>query len=171
MPMRRKGWGVWIILALLVSLIAGCGDDGGGGAQNRTATVKLGSAGTVQSNLAGVSMTVAIPPGVSAATDDTGAVLATVVVPSGVTANEATVPPQLVIYQPATATAAGTLTFVLVGNSSAGFGPGEFAQLTLTVSPASDPAPEEFAVTGFSPVDIGGRMVSGLTPTVSATIR
>jgi hypothetical protein len=130
--------------------------------------LKLSTQGTLPEGtaLAGLGVTIELPVGVSAATQSGGAVAATVVVPSGVSQN-ATVAP---VYHAAAGTVPGTLNFVLTSMAVNGFGAGEFATVTLVLSPGTVPLASDFKIISFSPVDLHGGSTTALSATCTLQV-
>lgn len=146
--------------------LAGCG--GGGDAAQPTATLKLSTSGTLApAALAGIGITVTLPAGVTVKTDPGGVVSNGVVTVSGV-AVPGFVPTQS--YTPASGANPATLTFAMVSNARAGFGTGEFATVTCNRASGISPTDADFTLTGFTPIDLSGNAVSGLTAHVAVTL-
>jgi hypothetical protein len=162
-----------LLLLFSTMFIAACGGGNGNSdpaSSQRTAQVKLADSGTLASNLSGLEITIALPPGVTPAVDANGALQVSVVTPSGVAANS-TILPDKSMYTPQQGSNPGHLTIVLASKETGGFGIGEFAEVTLSVAAGANPLASEFVATGFAPVDLSGNTVTGLTPTVTATIQ
>ncbi|MBJ6727976.1 putative Ig domain-containing protein [Geomesophilobacter sediminis] len=130
----------------------------------QSATVTLGCTGTLGSQLSGIEVAIALPPGVNPLTSggslDPGAIL-----PSGGAAADASVPAGFITYVPATATSSGSLRFTLVNNQASGFGVGEFATVHLVIAEGIHPAADSFVVTYFRPVELLGGTSAGVTAT------
>ncbi|SNB46047.1 hypothetical protein [Geobacter sp. DSM 9736] len=162
-----------MLFGLILSLF-GCGGGGGGGATQKepdpvpvtptAAVVKISTQGNLPeaTSLAGVGITVSIPVGVTVKTENDGTVSSSVITPSGVTADKATIAPA--DYVPATATTPGTLTFVLASTDQAGFRTGEFVTVNLEGA-VSNLNPTDITLTNFQPVNLAGEPVAGLAPT------
>ena len=160
---------------LWLSSCGGGGSSSGSGSAstttNKTAIVKLACNEPFTANLVGLQITISLPSGVAVATDANGLVLPSVVVPSGVTTNNAVIPVTLMIYTAPTATTDGSLSFVLASTAAKGFGSGEFATVTLTVANGSNPSAGSIVLSGFKPIDGLGNLVEGLTPTLTANFQ
>lgn len=156
-------------LTLLAFALAGCGDSGTSPAtvQPTTAMLKLSSQGTSPA-LAGIGITVKLPAGVSVKTTAEGAVDSSVVTVSGVALPGSVVTP---VYTPATATAPGTLRFVVANTAAEGFGTGEFATVTCAVVPGSFPTAADFSLADFTPANLLLQPVTGLTATFTAAMQ
>ena len=157
-----------IILVFLTVCVASCG--GGGGSvttpSSSSVTFKLVTSGSLTSNLAGMSVTIRLPVGVTVATDGSGIPLASVVTPSGMTANAASIPPSFMTYAAPTGSAPGSLNFVLASSAAPGFATGEFATVTVSVAHGSSAPSGTIATADFKPVDVLGNTVTGLTTTI-----
>ena len=162
-------------LFLMLSALWLCSCGGGGSTSStapaKTAVVKLACNEPFTANLVGLQITISLPSGVAVATDANGLVLPSVVVPSGVTTNNAVIPVTLMIYTAPTATTDGSLSFVLASTAAKGFGSGEFATVTLTVANGSNPSAGSIVLSGFKPIDGLGNLVEGLTPTLTANFQ
>jgi hypothetical protein len=163
-----------LMLMLFSALwLSSCGGGGGGSKTPaaKSAVLKLACNGALAANLEGLRVTVSLPPGVTAAVDATGVPLPTVVTASGVTTNNTAIPTILMNYTAPTASAGGSLSFVLANTAGGGFGAGEFATVTLAVATGSNPTAGDFVASDFDPIDVIGNHVPGLTATVTATIQ
>lgn len=162
----------FIMTIIVMFTLAACGGGGGStggstsGSASSTGTLKLVCSGSLTKNLAGISITVPLPVGVTVATDAAGKVLSTAIVPSGITANAASIVPELTVYNAPSDSVAGSLAFVLVSSANAGFGAGEFASITVTVAAGASPPSGSIAAGSFKAVDISGANVSGLTAVI-----
>lgn len=169
-----------VVIAGALALF-GCGGGGGGTAGEggkttvnvpvTSAVLKLSTEGSLPSgtSLAGIGITVNLPPGLTVKTDSSGKVEAGSVAGSGVTAGKAmTAEPD---YTPPTANVPGKLTLVLASTEPQGFGTGEFATVTCDVAAGTTPKATDFTLSGFSPVDLRGAAVSGLSVTHTAEFK
>lgn len=141
-----------IIYLSMLLIFAGCG--GGGGAQGvatqpTTAVLKLYTlykpgipSPPASQQIAGVTVRIHLPNGVTLKTDAGGTVSTGVVAASGVTAGKANI--TLPVYTPATATAGATVSFNVVSSEANGFGIGEFATVNCEIAPGAFPAPGDF---------------------------
>jgi len=163
-----------VILALgLCCCFAGCGGGGGSSAPPPTtaptkAILTLSSQGTLAPgiSMSGIGVTVNFPPGVTVKTDSNGAVSTGVVVPSGVVdPNQSIISPP--VYTPASSTALGELGFTLASSQPAGFSTGEFVTINCDITPGASPKPTDFTITEFSPVDLDGVAISGLSGVIT----
>lgn len=162
----------YVLLAATICFLAACGSGDGGDATTsndqvtsaRIATLKLTTSGTASASLAGIAVTVTLPDGVTPSLNADGSVAATVEAVSGVAAPGTVLAP---VYTPASGTTKATLRIVLAANTTAGFGAGEFATLTLSVAAGAAPAQSDFVLSGFNPIDVNGNTATGLAVGVS----
>lgn len=154
-------------LAFIISLAAlcGCGGGGGGGtaqATYKTATLKLATIGTLTRNLAGVSISVVMPAGVTPALNSNGSVSSSVAQVSGVAA------PGSILSSEYTAATRKLSIYGLTSNIQAGFDVGEFVTIKLIVPLDMNPQVADFVLGDLDPVDnIGTHLAAGvLTPIV-----
>lgn len=165
----------YLAVCICALVMFGCGGGGGGGTGGGSkvepdpvptnAVVKLYSEGVLPAgtSLAGIGITVNLPAGVTVQMDDAGKVVGGAVAGSGVAEGKAVLAEP--DYTPATDTAPAKLSFVLAGTDAEGFGTGEFATVTCLVAAGTNPQPTEFTLSDFSPVDLRGAAVEGLTAT------
>lgn len=166
--------------ALLVGLmigalsLTGCGNSGDGSAaaitQPTTATLKLSTAGTLPqgTSLAGIGISAVLPAGVTVRTGADGTVASGVVTVTGVAAPGTVLQP---VITPASGTTPAKVAFVMVSNTPAGFGIGEFATVTCYIAAGSNPTAADFTLADFKPVDLNGTPVNGLTTSVATEIK
>jgi hypothetical protein len=96
--------------------------------------------------------------------DGAGAVSASAISPSGVTAGQAAV-----LISPSSP---GQLTLNLTSSVTGGFGVGEFIKIYFDIVPGSTPQPGDFTITGFSQVDLPHyNILAALTPSFTLTIQ
>ncbi|MBU5612948.1 hypothetical protein [Geomonas azotofigens] len=138
--------------------------------QPTSAVVTLATQGSLPqgSAIAGLAVTVGLPPGVTVATDANGGVAAGVVTGSGQVTAATTV--TLTTLIPSTSTTPGSLRVVLASSEPAGFTTGEFAKIHCGISEGSFPKATEFSTSDFRAVDLRGTTITGLSPTFSATV-
>lgn len=162
------------IVGLYMGLVSACGggDPGsvhGTSTQPTKAVLQISAAGGPSGiKLSGVGVTVHLPAGVTAKTDSTGAVLASVVTPSGVAAGGTLTPPQ---YTPAQGTAPGALSFVLASSSAGGFGAGEFVTVNLDITTGTSVHATDFTLSDFHPIDLNYADVTDMRASFTADIR
>lgn len=138
--------------------------------QPTKATVTLAAQGSLPQGtaIAGIGITVNLPPGVTVATDGSGAAAAGVITGYGQTTSTTITTVSSVV--PATATAAGTLRMILASTDPAGFTVGQFARINCDISVGSYPKAADFSTTDFSAVDLKGVAITGLSPAFTAQI-
>jgi len=148
-------------LSIMLLIIYACGGGGGGETSNNTpkATLKLSTSGTPSANLSGIDITISLADGVTPILNANGSLADGVVVVSGVAVPGTLLAP---VYTPATSTKKGTLRFSMASTIIAGFGTGEFATVSLNVSVGNNPVQGDFALSGFSPIDVTGNLANGL---------
>jgi hypothetical protein len=165
------------VFTMAVMAMFGCGGGGGGGGtpQPTTATLKLLSQGTAGTKIRGIEVTVVLPPGVTVKATSLPATDTGVVVLSGATATAAFTAANAgllnptVIYTPATATAPGTVKILIP--SAADFDLGEYVTVNTNIAAGSFPAATDFALTGFTAVDLNGAPITGVTSTIVPDIK
>jgi hypothetical protein len=151
---------IW--LALLVALLAGCGSGGGGaggGAVEPTqVTVRLSTeAANAATILGAVQLTLRLPAGVAVTADPTsGEVSAGVLHPADSAALAGA------RYQPATASAQGSVTVNIV--DAVGFTVGALATISCTATSGTALNGAGFTLEGFSAKDLNGAVIPGVTP-------
>ena len=156
---------------LLLVVISGCGsgsvsDSTTVAPVQKRANVKLSTAGTLAQNLSGISISVTLPNGVTPELKSDGSLASSVATATGVA-----VPGSVsAVYTPAAGAAKGELLILMVGNSAAGFGAGEFLTLKLDVAAGNSLTVADFLLGDFDPVNVlGAHLAAGtLTPSVSA---
>lgn len=154
-----------LLIVITLALVA-CGDGSNGSAPSTTVARKLVTSGTLTRNLSGVSVTVPLPPGVTIAVDGAGNVVSSAIVVSGVTAAAASIPDGTISYTAPNGTTPGTVSFILVSSVQSGFGVGEFATMTFTVTAGASVPQGVIAGSNFEPIDLLGSQVTGLTATL-----
>ena len=152
-----------LMIVAIFSLTAcgGGGEEGDDAALRAGASVRL--AGTMASgqSIAGVQMTLHIPPGVTAKIDPaTGDVAASVIRFTGVGE-----PIIGVNYLPAS----GELIFLVVHPT--GFTPGDFLEVALDVTPGTIPVASDFSLTDVSISDLDGNVLADLHPVMTVSIQ
>jgi len=174
MKIFKRLSGTVFIIAVMAML--GCGGGGGGGVtQPTTATLKLLSQGPAGTKIRGVEVTVVLPPGVTVKSTSLPATDPGVVVLSGATATAAFTAANAgllnptSIYTPATATAPGTVKILIP--SAADFDLGEYVTVNAVIAAGSFPVAADFALTGFSAVDLNGAVIPGVSSSIVPDIR
>lgn len=160
MNMRRFMWSV-----LLVALIVGCSS----GTRHGTVKLTLATSGVLPAgtSLAGIGMTMTLPPGVAPALDNAGQVdTGRLVTASGVASAGGLA--VTAVYMEATAGAPARLSLAVASKSAAGFGVGETMILTLNRGTVSGLGTADFPITGFTAADLGGTAVIGLNAVLTA---
>jgi len=154
----KKLMSLYVVPAILLLVLAGCGSGGGdhvsapAGAVVRLSTRADGSAPTI----GGIFVTLNLPAGVSVKVteDGSGQTADGVVVKSG--AADSTNSTVIAKYD----RAGGTMNIVIV--KSDGFQSGEFAAVTCDLTPATDPVSGDFTTSNFSAFDLAGNEITGL---------
>jgi len=160
-----------ILALLLIALLSACGaapQPAKSGSAGSIKTVIKPSALAVGQNVAGIQLTITIPIGVSPPLLTGGAVDTAATVEITSTAPQSNTLPG-VAFTPATATAAGKLTIVAM--NIAGFTQTDRITIHLNVAVDSFPSETDFALLSFAAYDINGATVTGLDPTITATIQ
>jgi hypothetical protein len=164
--MKKK---LYVALLLTMTILSACGGGSGGDAnspatQPTTATVKLESTGT--GTIYGIDVTVALPAGVTlkSATNppqtDSGVVTAT-----GVAASNTLV---TAVYTAASGTAPAKARVLLVNAN--GFSAGEYCTVNAEIAAGYTPKAADFSIINFTASDQNGNVLSGLTPSFTATV-
>jgi len=160
------------IMAIL-PMIAGCGGSGGTAVpQPTTAVLKISATpGTLPAGkaVAGLGATIELPAGVTVKTTTSGAVDATVVVPSGVLGGAGNAAMGPVIYTPA-GTGKAKLDFTVASTAQAGVGEGEYVTITFTLNGVA-PSAADLVITSFKPVDLSYADLTTVTPSKAVTIQ
>lgn len=158
-------------LVLLFALIPGCGSGGSSTASHSAkalAKVKTSGLLTTGETLGAIMLTISVPPGVTVSIDPATNKPAVGVV-TLVGATDSSMVFQYLTYTAPTATASGSLGFMVV--NAQGFGPVEYLSVQLDVSTGYFPVAGDFVVSNFA--------VAGITnyaqtlvqnPTVSVDI-
>lgn len=173
--MKRISLSTLLILALGLTMLSACGGDSSSAplpSRPTTAVIKIETTGTLGQGtmIGGITVTGVLPAGVTVkATPDVQnpAVLITdsgVVIASGaavavVTGENASA---FATYDPAT----GKVDIQVYDQD--GFGAGEF--VTVTCDIASGTRPGSFGLEGFTPKDLDGAPIDGLTPGYTVNI-
>lgn len=158
-------------LLFLMLCLAGCGGGGGSSSslpagqltgQSNTMTVKLSTSAPAGQNvvLSGMGITLTLPAGVTVNTDASGGVASGVIKVAGGAAPGTAI----AVYHAAAGSTPATLELVVASSAAAGFGTGEFATVTFDLASGASPKAAEFGLSNFKPYDLGGSIVSGLTP-------
>jgi len=168
-----------MFFAVAVMALFGCGGGGGGAAAPpTTATLKLSTAGTAGTPIAGIQVTVVLPKGVTVAATSTidPAVMETnagVVLLSGATVADPAAFSQLkptAVYTPATATTPGKVKIGLASQKD--FSLGEFVTLNTVIAAGNVPVATDFTLEGFTAFDSNGAVITpALTASLVADIR
>jgi hypothetical protein len=157
-----------LLFLLLLTLLSACGDTTKQPAAATTikAVIKT-TALTANKNIAGIDLTISLPLGVSPPllADGKADPAATVVITSSAPAAQ-TLPGAN--YTPATAAATGKLAITAI--AAAGFSATDQITLKLNVAAGTVPIESDFTLLSFTAFDINGAPVSGLSPTLTATI-
>lgn len=130
----------------------------------KTATLKL-TAPDLGQKLAGFSLTITLPDGVTPTLNSDGSIAAT----TAVAVNPALTPVMQVDYTAASGTAKGKL-LLAVGAAADGFTAGEFVTLKFAAAAGNSPLAADFILSNFDPLDLTGIHLSAglLQPTVSS---
>ena len=166
-----------LLTALALALTMGCGGGGsvsgsgsGNPARDSKALTKVKTAGLLADGeiLGAIQLTISIPRGVTVALDP-----ATGRPASGVVSLTGATDPNLVFqysrYTPPTATASGSLSFLVV--NAQGFGPAEYIGIQLDITPGYFPVAGDFVVSDFAVAGITNYTQTQITnPTVSVAI-
>ncbi len=164
----------YIFVSILLLLVAACGGGSGGDVQPTTAnvtpttaSVTLATTGTqpIGKVLLGIGVTIDLPTGVAPKLDANGAVSVSVITPSGVMFNAATV--LAPVYIPASGATHGTFSFAMVSSAVGGFGSGEFVTVSLQLAGGATATTGSFPLSGVSLIDSNGATVAGMGATVS----
>lgn len=154
------------VLALMcIALLSACGDAAQPTKANTMKAVIKSSALTAGLNVAGVYLTITLPPGVApplladGSADPTG----TVEITSSGLGN---LPGAT--YTPATATASAQLA--ISATVASGFSVTDQITIHLKVAAGAVPVESDFKLLSFDAYDINGALVTGLTPTLTTTI-
>jgi len=168
-----------MFFAVVVMALFGCGGGGGGTPPPpTTATLKLSTAGTASTSIAGVEVTVVLPKGVTVAATTTidPTVMETnagVVLLSGAAIADPAAFSQLkptAVYTPATATSPGKVKIGLAAQKD--FSLGEFVTLNTDIAAGNVPVATDFGLEGFTAFDANGAAITpALTPSFVADIR
>lgn len=155
----------YIFVAMFLFLTA-CGG-GSDSAPSTTAKVAIATTGTPPAGkvLVGAGVTIELPAGVTPKLDANGAVDSSVITPSGVMTNAATVLSP--VYTPANGATPGSLSFALASTAVNGFGSGEIATVTLQLANGAAPTAAGFPLSGVSLIDSNGGTVAEMGATVS----
>lgn len=162
----------YLLVIITMVILAACGGGSDGeetppSPTDKTATLHLSTIGTPAANLAGITMTLILPDGVTPFLNEDGSLTAPVAVVSGVAAPGMVLSP---IYLPANSVTKGTLNFALASSIEAGFASGEYATVTLRVAVGAHPVQTDFDLTGFIPIDVGGNEVTDLSAMVTGLV-
>jgi len=162
-----KNMQLFILLTFMLFALAACGGGSTTVPSAKTVTLKLATTGTPSESLAGVSITVILPAGVTPALNSDGTVAATVVAISGVAAPGTVTPP---VYTAASGMVKGKLDLSVTSNVTAGFSAGEYATVVLSAAPGTNPQQGDFLpFTGFRPIAASnGADATGLTAIISS---
>ena len=165
--MKKRTSLAGLILALGLTVLSACGGGGSGEMQGPprtgTAVLKIETTGVLAQGtmIGGIVVTGVLPSGVTVkATPDVQnhSVLVTdsgVVAASGVTKANASA---FATYDPAT----GKVSILVYDQD--GFGIGEFVTVTCDVASDASPTAGNFGLEGFTPKDLNGAQIDGLTP-------
>lgn len=162
----------YILLIVTIVTLAACGDESGGeetppAPTAKSATLILSTIGTPSANLAGITITIILPDGVTPPLNPDGNLTAPVAVVSGVAAPGLVLAP---IYTPASSATKGTLNLALASSIEAGFAAGEYASVELSVAVGTNPVQTDFDLTGFIAVDVSGNEATGLQTMVTGFV-
>jgi len=163
-----------MFFAVAVMALFGCGGGGGGAAAPPTkATLKLSTAGTAGTTIAGIQVTVVLPKGVTVAATTTidpttMETNAGVVLLSGAAVADPAAFSQLkptAVYTPATATTPGKVKIGLAAQKD--FNLGEFVTLNTDIAAGNVPVATDFTLEGFTAFDANG---AAITPALTASL-
>lgn len=154
------------LLIVFVMMLSGCGGGGGGttvdSPATKTAVLKLSTSGTPSAQLAGISISIALPNGVTPQMNGV-AVDNSIAVVSGAASGGT-------VLQPTYSENNGILNISFASNLNSGFGSGEFISIKLKVANNTSPQINEFILSNFKPVDINGNIANGLSPSVTGWV-
>jgi len=155
-----------IFVSILFLFLAACGG-GSDAAAPTTAKVSIATTGTIPAGkvLVGAGVTIDLPTGVTPKLDANGTVDTSVITPSGVMLNAATV--LTPIYTPASGATPGSLSFALASTAVGGFDSGEIATVSLQLAGGTTATAASFTLSGVSLIDGQGASVAGMGATVS----
>lgn len=152
------------ILCLMLT-ISSCGGGGGGGdaAKKQYSVPKLilSTTGTPSRQLAGIGVTIELPPGVTPIMNGSSPDASKFSFYSSVAAPATVFTPMS--YTPASGATPGKIRLVFTSNLANGFGAGEYARVTFSTYSGNVLTKSNFNVYNFNPVDILGGTASGLT--------
>jgi hypothetical protein len=157
-----------LLLMLFLTLLSACGDAPQATKTGTTMKAVIKSTAlTATRNIAGINLTITLPPGVAPPllADGTANPAATVEITSATAAGQ-NLPGA--IYTPATSAAPATLAVSAI--VAAGFSANDQITLHLNVAAGTIPVESDFTLLSFTAFDINGATVSGLSPTLTATI-
>ncbi|MFA7403721.1 MAG: hypothetical protein WC007_07000 [Pelobacteraceae bacterium] len=159
----------FLTLTLTLLTLAACGGGSGGDSTTdttkTTAPVKIALNGTLPPGTAiiGAALTLTLPDNVTPELVS-GTVAASVVTPSGVFAGGVLIP---VVYKEATPSAPGMVVIALASSAATGVAAtGEVATVSLRLTNSATPTAGSFTLDQLV-TDTSGRVISGLTATVS----
>lgn len=152
---------LFLLTVIFVSVAACGGGEGGGSASPTKAIVKVGTEGTVTSQINGIEVIVSLPAGVTVkATANPPQTDSNVVTGTG----KASSPDlELGTYLPES----GTVT-VYVFNTT-GIAVGEFATVNCDIAAGVSPHTADFGVSSLKASDLDGNIISGLSPTITVS--
>jgi|GEM_PF-2579944 len=151
---------------LLVALATGCGSSSSSPQHRALMTISTSGSIPAGQSLAGIGMTITLPPGVTPVLDPSGQVDAVrLVTHSGVTDDSGLIATAL--YLEATAAQPARISIAVASRAKAGFGVGECMVLTLKRSSGATPEAKEFGITNFSAANLDGAAVTGLQATIT----
>jgi len=161
------------LAAISLLLITACRGGGGGGGEGGSgsapvvvtkATLKLATSGA--GTIYGIDVTINLPAGVTIKSANPPAVDSGVVAPSGVAGSDTIAS---AVYTAATSTLPGAVRIIVA--SANGFTTGEFAAVNGDIGAGHAPRAEDFTVASFSASDADGKVITGLTPGLTADIQ
>lgn len=165
-------------MIIITLVLAACGGGDGGGAfivpqpasSKTTAVLKIATqrVSGAEEQLAGVSVDVTLPKGVTVAIDGSGNVAPSAAVPSGVAIGRSI----LTAYTPATATANAKLNLTVNAGGTL-FGTGEFVTVTCNLPAGNSLQPGDFStaiLSNLQPFNAQLQPAAGLVPSIAATL-
>jgi hypothetical protein len=161
-----------VITVIMLALLCACGGGGGGGGGGVVPVVTSKAVATMKSanltalGIYGLDITVGFPLGVTVATTADGSVAAGVISISGQQGPNTSV--GAAKYTPATATARGSLRFLLVNPT--GFTAQELVKVNLDITTGFSPTAAAFTIDSLVASDKDGNIISGLTADISTVI-
>jgi hypothetical protein len=163
-----------LILAISATVLSACGGGGGGSAVlplPTTATISISTSGTLDPGvmIGGINVSLVLPSGVTvkstpdALNPSVSVTNPGVVIVSGVTGTNATAP-----YNTYDVADRKLNIYVI---DPGGFGTGEFVKVRCNITLGDTPESSSFGLVDFSPKDINGNDIAGLTAGFTVDVR